>query len=546
MKKKIKSTVIVPSDIPAQTIDSRAADDFEEGGDYDEGMPIQEQVSGGKFHNGIIKIGKIKDLVLTNDPTNSKFSILAHRTFADYDWTEPAVYKEARENRCQGLRYCAYPDWKVAQTYNYDFYLDPRQVENRSYAFKIIKAMTEDPDVNLEALCPDFYLNKSNHWKFATIVTLDDEEWLAFVICRQMGTQKAELRHRPQVCILCGPYWKGFLKSIQEHSLSKSVTSVMGLWNRVQEVGILGITLRNCQEWMGKSTVAQKVSKPCRWRTVSPLISPGPHSHYQIDCIKFGMTPRLPLINPLNPNGSKKTKAQITAQRNKLRLEIAKQSEKMWGSSEPELDALIMTDIFTKKAWGFPLKDMTAQTCWAAIKPVLESEYRHHEAVRLVDPVFVGIEQIIQSDNGSNFRGDFTDELSKITVDGNSPHFKQVYSAPYHPWANGCVERLGKTIKERLKFAILSGYVEFDQSGQLKQGEKIDFAYLLSEAVEWVNSNTHTTINMAPNYVHDHKDIESDHYRDIICHLQNMYHARALKFKAPVGMKRQADVGDLV
>ncbi len=81
---------------------------------------------------------------------------------------------------------------------------------------------------------------------------------------------------------------------------------------------------------------------------------------------------------------------------------------------------LTVIDTFSKYAWVKKIKCKEGQEVSAMLKEILESE---------------GAPHIIQSDNGSEFKNRWISELA------DHYNFQQVFSSPYRPQSQGCVER---------------------------------------------------------------------------------------------------------
>jgi transposase InsO family protein len=90
---------------------------------------------------------------------------------------------------------------------------------------------------------------------------------------------------------------------------------------------------------------------------------------------------------------------------------------------------LNIVDHHSKYLYSFPIKNKEAATIAECLETIFQSE-------RVPD--------IIQSDNGKEFLGETIDLCDRYGV-------KQVHSLPYKPMTNGAIERLNKTMKEKMK-----------------------------------------------------------------------------------------------
>ena len=104
-------------------------------------------------------------------------------------------------------------------------------------------------------------------------------------------------------------------------------------------------------------------------------------------------------------------------------------------SEEKNKYILVITDCFTKFTEAFPLKDMEATT--VANKLVFEFISRY------------GVPDEIQSDQGRQFESQVFQEMCKLLG------INKTRSSPYHPQANGQVERFNRTLEDMLsKYAV--------------------------------------------------------------------------------------------
>lgn len=109
-------------------------------------------------------------------------------------------------------------------------------------------------------------------------------------------------------------------------------------------------------------------------------------------------------------------------------------------SNDGVLYLLTVIDCFSKYAWAVPLKRKTAEAVGAAMRTVLaDAEAKWGKAPHTV-----------QSDNGTEFRGEFRAALREAGV------ARHVTSLPYHPQSQGQIERFNGTLKRLLRKAATS------------------------------------------------------------------------------------------
>jgi len=121
--------------------------------------------------------------------------------------------------------------------------------------------------------------------------------------------------------------------------------------------------------------------------------------------------------------------------------------------TESEGYKYIMTtiDTFSKYVWLNKLKTKDVETTTKALKDVLKRiksimDKLNDEdgAKRITQP------RTIQTDNGSEFKGTFNAEIEKRGI-------KHIYGEPYHSTSQGVVERMNRTIRNKiLKLKLLN------------------------------------------------------------------------------------------
>lgn len=136
---------------------------------------------------------------------------------------------------------------------------------------------------------------------------------------------------------------------------------------------------------------------------------------------------------------------------------------------EAKESILNVKDHFSKYSWSFLLKDK----CSISVAEALESLFAHGE-----------IPEMIQSDNGQEFKGEVVKLLSKYKI-------KHIHSRPYNPKCQGLVENYNRYLK---RYLLLSYYNSRVQGFNLK--EKIN------EITDGYNNKVHTVTRAKPNFIH--------------------------------------------
>ena len=156
----------------------------------------------------------------------------------------------------------------------------------------------------------------------------------------------------------------------------------------------------------------------------------------------------------------------------------------------------IMTtiDTFSKYVWLNKLKTKDVETTTKALKDVLTRI--EHMMRRLNDAD--GADRItqpraIQTDNGTEFKGMFNEEIEERDI-------KHIYGEPYHSTSQGVVERMNRTIRNKiLKLKLLNK----DNNVWADKMEEIEFSINAT-----YSDSTKTTpikaISMVANTEHEH------------------------------------------
>jgi len=129
---------------------------------------------------------------------------------------------------------------------------------------------------------------------------------------------------------------------------------------------------------------------------------------------------------------------------------------------------LTVIDIFSKYAWAKSLKSKHAKNIVNALKEILSNK---------------SAPKIIQSDNGLEFKNA---SIAKLL---NKFHIKQIFSLPYRPQSQGCIERFNGTIK-RMMYAQMARYKT-----------KV-WADILPMLIENYNTVIHSSTKYTPSLLH--------------------------------------------
>ena len=125
---------------------------------------------------------------------------------------------------------------------------------------------------------------------------------------------------------------------------------------------------------------------------------------------------------------------------------------------------MVVIDHFSKWLAVAPIRNKKAETVANVLK-------------HLILPALPRISLKLLSDNGGEFKGkEFEEVLNEFKID-------HLYSTPYMPTSNGCVERMNRTVTELLK-GLESSQVEWDVN--------------VATVVTTYNNTWHSQINMSP------------------------------------------------
>ena len=134
-----------------------------------------------------------------------------------------------------------------------------------------------------------------------------------------------------------------------------------------------------------------------------------------------------------------------------------------------------MIDVFSKYVWAFPMSSTKSGVAWSKSGPIIGREHDIWKSIGSVGTFR------IHTDNGSEFKKDFDEGLAKLGI----PH---VTGTPYHPWSQGIVERVGKTLKSMIAFHKI-------QSGST------NWKTILPNLVATYNDTVHSSTNLKPSYL---------------------------------------------
>ena len=133
---------------------------------------------------------------------------------------------------------------------------------------------------------------------------------------------------------------------------------------------------------------------------------------------------------------------------------------------------LVIVDVFSKKAWAFPLKDKSATTVSKQVSSFLDSE-------KYVSK--------IQSDNGPEFKNL---EMESVF---NEHNVKHIFSKSYTPQTNGAVERLNQTLKN-----MIFNYMTYHRTYRWFE--------ILPSIISNYNTSRHSSTGMTPDRLHETQD----------------------------------------
>ena len=143
---------------------------------------------------------------------------------------------------------------------------------------------------------------------------------------------------------------------------------------------------------------------------------------------------------------------------------IAMDVVKLPTSKRGHIGLLTVIDHCSKWLIAVPIKSKSSQTIANALK-------------RQVFPNLVRVPERILSDNGTEFRGQETEQVLQ------SYNIDHIYASPYCPQSNGAIERINQTILALLKALT---------------GEVSDWDLNLSKAIVTYNSTYHSQIKSSP------------------------------------------------
>ena len=241
----------------------------------------------------------------------------------------------------------------------------------------------------------------------------------------------------------------------------------MGVWSLYKSVThhVIGITYNDCYNFLRVSQLdSLHKTPPMKVILTQPLEPLGPHRHFQLDTEVY----------------------------NKM-------------ASDGKHYMLLLIDIFTKHLWTWSMNDKTSERVWFHAGAVLLEEFMIAKNEWGVTPQ----EFIVHTDNGSEFMKDF---LSHVTDQGWTVR----HGVPYNPRAQGCVERVGKTIKTYL-FGALTMRGDERWNREL---EAVTHNY---------NENVHSVTKYRPSFLAELTKTKTPQSIPIVESLVQFYHERAVR-----------------
>lgn len=149
---------------------------------------------------------------------------------------------------------------------------------------------------------------------------------------------------------------------------------------------------------------------------------------------------------------------------------------------------LTVIDHYSKYAWAYPLKNKSAKTVSNNMEALL-SVYKP---------------KILQSDNGTEFKNEYFDALSK------QYSFQQLFSSAYHPQSQGLVERFNQTLKGLIHKYMTNAHTQV-------------WAAVLPKLLENYNNSIHSTTGFKPIDVFNNKVKSMQKHRMLISEVKQSY-----------------------
>jgi transposase InsO family protein len=238
-------------------------------------------------------------------------------------------------------------------------------------------------------------------------------------------------------------YWepkskREYVESYLQSSPKTIKIGVYTAWKAITEycVGIKLVEVREIMRGLSPNQLMKPVS--ATHRPVMALIAKGPHCWFQLDTI---------FLNTI--------------------------------TSTPNV--LLMIDIFTKYLWTFPMSSTKSETSWEKAGNTIKNELAiFHRIYPKGEPQ----DFKIHTDNGSEFKKDFDEGVKGLGED-----VTHVFGAPYHPWSQGVVERVGKTLKSLIALYRVQRF-------------SMNWKGSLEELTGNYNDTVHSSTNLKPSYFH--------------------------------------------
>lgn len=180
---------------------------------------------------------------------------------------------------------------------------------------------------------------------------------------------------------------------------------------------------------------------------------------------------------------------------------------------------VLMIDEFTKKAWAWPVVRITSENVWKCAGPTLMNEKAI--SARVSGKNFIHV----HTDNGTEFRDEFARQCETNNI-------KIRHGYPYHPWCQGLVERLVKTIK---------GLIYADMTRRKSREWRTEVVAILTN----YNNTVHSTTGMTPNYLHEVTSQPGEKCQRVTDYMMAKYEKRGGREQDKFG-NSLLRVGDLV
>jgi transposase InsO family protein len=133
---------------------------------------------------------------------------------------------------------------------------------------------------------------------------------------------------------------------------------------------------------------------------------------------------------------------------------------------------LVVVDYFSSKVWARKLVNMTAVGVRNRFREICEQAQT--------------TPKILQTDNGTEFRGIFTEYINQFNREHPQEQIERVFSLPYSPTTQGKVERMNGELRRKIK----EGFI---------RNNNLNWVDHLEEYVDNINNQRHGTTQYTPN-----------------------------------------------